>query len=262
MSGRLLRFLPTSGSAASAALGLGMLLAIWWAATVLLQLRPVILPDPVAVWRELVGMAQSGTLLVDVATSLWELLWGFLVGSTLGVLSGFALARHPRLRGFLEPLVETFRFVVPFSLVPLVVVWFGVSLVGKIFVVAYACYFVVTINTAAAVQGIDPLVLKAARMLGTGGWRLLLQVVLPAALPRILTGLQLALAYAWVSVIAAEYVGSSAGLGYLITNAQSGLETAKVIAGMIVIGVLGCAFSVAVAALRRVLVPYAAEAGW
>lgn len=262
MNGRLLRFLPTSGSAASAAVGLGMLLAIWWAATALLHLRPVILPDPVAVWRELVEMARSGTLLVDVATSLWELLWGFLVGSVLGLLSGFVLARHPRLRGFLEPLVETFRFVVPFSLVPLVVVWFGVSLVGKVFVVAYACYFVVTINTAAAVQGIDPLVLKAARMLGIGGWRLLLQVVLPAALPRILTGLQLALAYAWVSVIAAEYVGSSAGLGYLITNAQSGLETAKVIAGMIVIGVLGCAFSVVVAALRRALVPYAAEAGW
>lgn len=258
----LTRYLPSSGGTASALLGFAILLAVWWAATALLGLRPVILPGPGAVWRQLVAMAADGSLGTDVATSLWELLWGFLIGSVAGLASGVALARSAWLRAFLEPIIETFRFIVPFSLVPLVVVWFGVSSAGKIFVVAYACYFVVAINTAAAIQGIDPLVLKAARMLGVSGVRLLAGVVLPAALPRILTGLQLALAYAWVSVVAAEYVGASAGLGYLITNAQSGLETAKVMAGMVVIGALGCAFSLVVAMLRRVLVPYAADAGW
>jgi len=262
MMRRLARYLPSSGSTASAVLGFLILLAVWWAAVGLLHLRPVILPSPVSVWQQLVGMVEAGTLAADVLTSLWELLWGFVIGSAAGVLSGMALARSAWLRAFLDPLVETFRFIVPFSLVPLVVVWFGVSPAGKVFVVAYACYFVVAINTASAIQGIDPLILKAASMLGVSGWRLLLRVVLPAALPRILTGLQLALAYAWVSVIAAEYVGASAGLGYLITNAQSGLETAKVMAGMVVIGALGCVFSVTVAIVRRVLVPYAAEAGW
>lgn len=256
------RLLPSPGSTASAALGFLILLAIWWAATGLLHLRPVILPSPAAVARELAGMVATGTLGTDVLTSLWELLWGFVIGSTAGVASGVALARSAWLRAFLEPIVETFRFIVPFSLVPLVVVWFGVSSVGKVFVVAYACYFVVAINTASAIQGIDPLVLKAATMLGLSGWRMLGQVILPAALPRILTGLQLALAYAWVSVIAAEYVGASAGLGYVITNAQAGLETAKVMAGMVVIGTLGCGFSITVAAVRRVMVPYAAELGW
>lgn len=132
------------------------------------------------------------------------------------------------------------------------------SSIGKVFVVAYACYFVVAINTASAIAEIDPLVLKAASMLGITGWHSLVQVVLPAALPRILTGLQVALAAAWVSVVAAEYVGASAGLGYLITNAQSGLETAKVLAGMIVIGAVGSLLSLAVTMARRVLVPYAA----
>ena len=256
------RFLPSPGGSASAALGFVILLLVWWGAVAAFHLRPVILPSPGAVWTQLAAMARSGSLGNDITTSLWELLWGFLIGSAAGVLSGVALARSAWLRALLDPVVETFRFVVPFSLVPLVIVWFGVSSIGKIFVVAYACYFVVAINTASAIQGIDPLVLKAARMLGVAGPRLLLQVILPAALPRILTGLQVALAYAWVSVIAAEYVGASAGLGYMITNAQTGLETAKVMAGMVVIGAIGCAFSLGVAAIRRAMVPYAAEAGW
>lgn len=262
MTGRLARLLPSPGGSASAALGFAILLALWWAATDLFRIRPVILPAPGAVWRELLDMARSGSLATDVRASLWELLWGFLIGGAAGLLSGIALARHPRLRAFLDPIVETFRFVVPFSLVPLVVVWFGVDPAGKVFVVAYACYFVVAINTAAAIQGIDPLLLKAAAMLGIGGGRLLLQVILPAALPRILIGLQLALASAWVAVVAAEYVGASAGLGYLITNAQSGLETAKVMAGMIVIGAFGYGLSFLATLVHRVSVPYAARPGW
>lgn len=262
MSARLARWLPSPGGAASAVLGFGILLAVWGGTLALFQIRPVILPAPAAVGRALVDMAVSGTLGQDVLTSLAELGWGFLLGAAAGLLSGAAIARSRRLRAFLDPMIETFRFIVPFSLVPLVVVWFGVSALGKVFVVAYACYFVVTINTAAAVQGIDPLVLKAARMLGITGGRLLLGVVLPAALPRILTGLQVALAYAWVSVIAAEYVGATSGLGYLITNAQSGLETAKVMAGMVVIGALGLVFSRLVALVRRLAVPYAAGDAW
>jgi NitT/TauT family transport system permease protein len=207
-------------------------------------------------------MATSGSLLRDVTTSVEELFWGFLTGTLAGLASGAAMARSRSLRALLDPIVEGFRFIVPFSLVPLVVVWFGVSAAGKIFVVSYACYFVVTINTAAAIQDVDPLVLKAARMLGVSGWRLLLSVVIPAALPRILTGLQVALAYAWVSVIAAEYVGSNAGLGYLITNAQSGLETANVMAGMVVIGALGLVFSRLVALVRWIAAPYAVGSGW
>lgn len=262
MNGRLTRLLPSPGGSASAILGFAILLSIWWSAAALLHVRAVILPAPLAVWQALMHMGIDGSLGQDVLTSLIELFWGFLIGALAGLASGVAIACSRGLRAFLEPIVETFRFIVPFSLVPLVVVWFGVSITGKIFVVAYACYFVVTVNTAAAVSGVDPLLLKAAAMLGIAGWRRLLTVMLPAALPRILTGFQVALAYAWVSVIAAEYIGAESGLGYLITNAQSGLETAKVMAGMVVIGVLGLVFSQLVALVRRIVVPYASGAAW
>lgn len=257
-----MRLLPSPGGAASAALGFGMLLALWWTTTALFAVRAVILPSPLAVWGALQEMAASGTLREDVATSMVELMWGLLAGTLLGLLSGVALARSARLAAFLDPIVEGFRFVVAFSLVPLVVVWFGVSLAGKIFVVGYACYFVMAINTAAAIREIDPLILKAAAMLQVRGTRLLSQVIMPAAFPRILTGLQLALAHAWVAVIAAEYVGAQAGLGHLITNAQAGLETDKVMAGMVVIGAIGCGLSQIVVLTRRLAVPYAARGGW
>jgi ABC-type nitrate/sulfonate/bicarbonate transport system permease component len=262
MIGRIARYLPSPGGAASALLGFVILVAIWWGTTAIFDTRPVILPSPPAVWRSLVEMVSMGSLGVDVTTSLVELFWGFLIGTALGLVTGFALARSRSLAAFLDPIVETFRFILPFSMVPLLVVWFGVSITGKIFVVAYACYFVVAINTAAAIAGVDPLTLKAARMLGVAGSRLLLRVVLPAALPRIFTGLQVAIAYAWVSVIAAEYIGAQAGLGYMITNAQSGLETDKVIAGMVVIGVIGLVLSQTVALLRRLTVPYQRSSGW
>ena len=256
------RLLPAAGASLAALSSFAGLLILWWLVCSVFAVRPVILAAPPEVWRALVAMALSGELSRDLMTSARELVGGFAIGTALGILTGIALAQSRSLQGFLEPLVESFRFVVPFSLVPLVVVWFGVSVWGKIFVVAYACFFVVAINTANAVENIDPLLLKAARMLGVSGTRLLVDVVLPAALPRILTGLQLALAYGWVSVIAAEYVGASAGIGYFITNAQSGLETGKVIAGMVVIGTVGSLLSLAMAWLRRLLVRHEESAGW
>lgn len=262
MNARIAQLLPLAGGGASAILGFVILLAVWWGTCTFFHVRGVILPSPEAVWHALVAMAADGSLARNMLASLTELFWGFLLGSLAGVASGIAIASSRGLRAFLDPIVESFRFVVPFSLAPLVVVWFGVSITGKIFVVTYACYFVVTINTAAALSGIDPLVLKAAAMLGITGWRLVATVMLPAALPRILTGLQVALAYAWVSVVAAEYVGAEQGLGYLITNAQSGLETATVLAGMVIIGILGFALSQLIALVWRLAVPYAGRVTW
>lgn len=246
----------------SAALGFALLIALWWLATDVLGTRPVILPAPEAVARALAVLARDPSFHHDITTSLMELAGGLALGTTLGTLIGTALARHAVLAAFLEPLVESFRFIVPFSLVPLVVVWFGVAPIGKIFVVAYACVFVMALSTAAAISEVDPLLLKAGSMLGLRGVRLLLRVILPAALPRLLTGFQLAIAVAWIAVIAAEYVGAQAGLGVFIVTAQSGLETTQVMAGMAVIGLIGLVLSLAVSLLRRLLVPHEPGSGW
>jgi NitT/TauT family transport system permease protein len=254
--------LPSLRGTLNGIIGFVMLVGAWWGAVVLFDMRPVILPSPLAVGHELLRLFASPDFARDVSTSLVEVAWGYALGAVTGIASGAAIAQFRSVRNFLEPQIELFRFVIPFSLVPLVVVWFGVSSIGKIFVVWYACYFVIAINTAAGIANVDPLILKAGRMVGVTGAKLTLQVVLPAALPRVMTGLQLALASAWISVIAAEYVGAQAGLGYFITNAQLGLETTKVLAGMIVIGAIGALFSVVLSAIGRWLTPHEPAAGW
>lgn len=236
--------------------------AVWWAAVAVFQPRELILPGPQAVGTRIGQLWTSGQLAVDLQTSLLEFVGGFLPGVLSGILLGALMARSRLLLRFLTPPVEIFRVIIPFSLVPLAVVWFGVGTSGKIFVVWYATVFVMIVNTLNGMRNVDPLLLRAGRMIGYSKRALTWRVVLPAALPRVLAGLQIAVSFGWVSVIAAEYIGSSSGLGYLITNAQQSLSTTTVMAGMVVIGLVGTLLSILVSLLERALVPYRKKAGW
>ena len=130
------------------------------------------------------------------------------------------------------------------------------------FIVWYATFFVVIINTFNGMTNVDPQLLRAGRMIGISPRTLTWKVTLPAALPRILAGAQVAISIAWISVIAAEYIGASSGLGYLITNAQDALATDTVLAVMVVIGVIGSILSGIISTAERLSVPYKEKAGW
>jgi len=243
-------------------LGFLVALAAWWTAVEVFHPRELILPLPQAVTAQLGVLWTSGELVSDVRTSLIEFVAGFLPGVLSGIAVGAAMSRSVLVSRFLTPPVEIFRVIIPFSLVPLAVVWFGIGPSGKIFVVWYATFFVIVVNTLNGMRNVDSQLLRAGRMLGYSPRALTWRVTLPAALPRVLAGLQVAVSFGWVSVIAAEYIGSSSGLGYLITNAQQSLATATVMAGMVVIGVIGAVLSALVSLLERVLVPYREKAGW
>ena len=139
--------------------------------------------------------------------------------------------------------IELLRFVIPFSWIPLAVLWFSTSMTGKIFVVWYAVFFTVILSAYDGLASVDALYLKAGRMLRLPLWRQMIQIRLRAALPRLLSGAMVGVGVGWISVIAAEYVGSENGLGVFITNAQQTLDTKSVIAAMVVIGVIGALLS-------------------
>ncbi len=244
------------------ALGFAVLLGSWIGAVTMLKLRPVILPGPEAVGARLLALVQDGSLFRDLATSFREFGAGFLTAAVGGVVLGAVLARSDTVFRYVNPLVDGFRVVIPFSLVPLAIVWFGLSETGKVFVVWYACLFVIVVNTLNGMQNVDPVLVRAGRMIGLREPQLTIRVIIPAALPRIMTGMQLALSLGWISVIAAEYLGASSGIGYLITNGAQGLETDTVLAGMLVIGVAGALLSIAGSALSRMLTPYQQGGGW
>ena len=151
---------------------------------------------------------------------------------------------------------KALRFIVPFAWIPLTVLWFGTSYTGKIVLVAYAVFFVMTVSTTRSIMQVDPTLTRIGTMLGMGRMALALFVHLRAAAPAIASAARAAAAVGWIAVVAAEYIGASAGLGLMITNAASSLATPVVIAGMIVIGLVGAGVSAMIGWLARLKLDY------
>lgn len=238
-------------------LGIVLLVAIWQATVSAYGLSAVVLPSPWSVLRELGDLVGTGAFWHDLGVSLLEFGCGYVVGVVLGTALGLAMAESPALRMTVHPVVESLRFVVPFAWIPLVVLWFGTSLLGKVVLVAYAVFFVMVVSTLAAVRRVDPTLTRAATMLGMGRRERVLRVHLRAAAPSVASACRASAALGWIAVVAAEYVGSSAGIGFLIINAQTSLQTDVVIAGMVVIGVVGAGLSAVIAWISRRRLSYA-----
>jgi len=234
-----------------------LLLAVAWEATVLAYALPVVvLPSPWQVVATLAGLVGTASFWRDVGVSLFEFTMGYALGVVLGVGVGTLVGESRAFRMFVAPVIESLRFIVPFAWIPLTVLWFGTSYMGKIVLVVYAVFFVMVVSTARSLTRVDPTLSRVGTMLGMGRWRLALLVHLRAAAPGIASGARAAAAVGWIAVVAAEYIGASAGLGVMITNAASSLATPVVIAGMVVIGLAGALVSALIGWLSESLLDY------
>lgn len=196
-------------------------------------------PAPSAVLITLLELFLSGEILVHIAASMQRVLLGFAVGSALGLLLGLAIGWSRAAEQIFDPLISVLYPIPKLALLPLVLIIFGIGETSKVAIVAIAVFFTVVINTAAGVKMIEPVLLDAARNFGARGTRLFLKVVIPASLPSIFTSFRLALGIGLVVIIAAEFVASNTGLGYMIWLAWGSLSTRRMYAGLIMIGVIG-----------------------
>ena len=225
--------------------GLGVILLLllpWWLA-VHLGVRSVILPPLTNIASTFAALIVNRTLLSSTLISLARVNAGFALALGSAVPFGMLLGRYRLLRLACEPLIESFRFVIPFAWIPLVVLWFGTAETGKLFIIWYAGFFLLLLPTIDAVRNVDPDLIKAARTLGAGSPTISFKVILPAILPDLVTAMRVAFAICWISVLAAELAASRSGLGYMISDARELLETDVVIVGMIVIGCIGAAYN-------------------
>ena len=220
-------------------LGVAIVVALWQGTIAGYDLPAIVLPTPLSVAATLRKLFGSAAFWRDVAVSLREFLLGYLIGGVLGILIGLLVGERPTVRMTIGPVIEALRFIVPFAWIPLTVLWFGTSLTGKVVLVAYAVFFVMVVTTARSIATVDPTLTRVGTMLGMGPWQIAFRVHLRAAAPGIASGARAAAAIGWIAVVAAEYIGASAGLGLMITNASMSLATATVIGGMIVIGIIG-----------------------
>jgi ABC-type nitrate/sulfonate/bicarbonate transport system permease component len=221
--------------------------------------NPLILPPPSSALADLVKLIIDGELQRALWASIYRILCGFAIAATVGIALGALMARIRLLDLILDPLVELLRPISPLAIFPLAISWFGIGDASKIFVIGLAASFPVILNTYAGVRSIDPNFFRASKSLGASPTEIFTSIVLPGSLPHIFTGVRLAWGISLIVIIAAEMVGATVGIGYMVLEAQQTFRTERVFAGIIVIGLLGFLTDLGFRRLRSVLLPWYRE---
>lgn len=248
-----------STRAISTLTGASLLLA-WWAATYFGWIDPLFLPAPAAV-------AEKGWLLATTGymdSTLWQHLGASLqrIGIALGLAVvtaiplGIAIGRNRIARGILDPLIEFYRPIPPLAYLPLIVIWCGIGEFSKVLLIYLAIFAPIAIATATGVRTVDPARLRAAQCLGATRAQLVRHVILPSALPDILTGVRIGLGVGWSTLVAAELIAATSGLGFMVQSAAQFLVTDVVVLGILIIAVVAFALELGLRALQRKLVPW------
>jgi NitT/TauT family transport system permease protein len=232
-------------------LAVGVLLLLAWHYAVWLS-GSDIFPTPKLVLLGLVELAQQGLLLKYVVASLFRVTWGFGLAVLVGVPLGLVLGWFRFAFVALNPFIQILRPISPIAWIPVAILWFGVKDTAPIFLIFLASVFPITVSAMAAVMNMQQVYLRAAQNFGLSGLPLFRRVILPAALPQIITGIRIALGVAWLVVVAAEMIAVNSGLGYLIIDARNaGKRYDLVVAGMVLIGLIGLVLDVLVRQLEK-----------
>ena len=220
------------------------------------SINPILLSDPSSVAVAFVDMVKDGSLGHALASSLQVLGLGFFFGAVAGVLIGLAAGRSDTVSALIDLPVNALYAVPAVALVPVIVLWFGFAVTAKTVVVFLFVVFPVLINTTRGVREVDPELLEVARSFCSSERRMWFDLILPSALPFIVTGLRLAIGRALIGVIVAEFYTSLSGLGDLITTNASNFQTARMFVPIVVIALLGVVFTALLELAERRLVPW------
>ena len=211
-----------------------------------------IFPTPLEVLRGLGELARQGLLLKYIVASLFRVTWGFGLAVLVGVPLGLVLGWFRLANVAFNPFIQILRPISPIAWIPVAILWFGVKDTAPIFLIFLASVFPIAVSAMAAVQNMQQVYLRAAQNFGLSGIPLFRRVILPAALPQIITGLRIALGVAWLVVVAAEMIAVNSGLGYLIIDARNaGKRYDLVVAGMVMIGLIGLVLDVLMRQLEK-----------
>jgi ABC-type nitrate/sulfonate/bicarbonate transport system permease component len=230
-------------------------LALWSLAAGIVEIgklfNPIFLPGPWVVIGKIVRLGAEGQLGTHVGATLQRVAIGFTGGAVLALVLGLAAGHVRIVRNLVEPLVELLRPIPPLAMLPLFIVWIGIGEGSKVGFITYATFFPMFLTTVHAVSQIDPRLLLAARSLGARPGQLFLLVILPAALPEILTGIRLGVALSFFVIVISEFIAAEAGLGYLINDGRNFFLVAQMLGAAVLLGLFGYLGSEAVSWLER-----------
>lgn len=217
---------------------LAAIVLLWWA--VIVHSGSLIFPSPQQVAAGALELARDGTLWQHIIASLVRVAAGFLLALVVALPLGLWMGRVDGAYRTLNPIFQIMRPISPIAWIPIAILWFGVGDVAPVFLIFLAAVFPLIVQTSAGVHAIDGRYLRAAENFGVPRAKLFRQVIVPAVLPEVLTGMRIALGVAWLVVVAAEMIVRSSGLGFLIMDARNaGNRYDLVVAAMIIIGLIG-----------------------
>jgi ABC-type nitrate/sulfonate/bicarbonate transport system permease component len=204
--------------------------------------NPFLIPPPLTVLETAVPMVQSGEIFRHVAISLARVSVGFVGGSILAVVLGVVLGRIRLLNELLDPVIELLRYLSPTAMIPIAVIWFGIGETSKYFLIFWGTFFIVLINTTAGVMRAPVIRQRAAECLGASQLQIFLLVVIPSAAPYIVTGMRIAMASSFMSLIPAEILAADSGIGFLLQQSSILLQTNRIFVALLTICILGFVF--------------------
>ncbi|MCC6380708.1 MAG: ABC transporter permease subunit [Burkholderiales bacterium] len=242
-----------------------VLLALWWVATHYGWIRDLFLPTPEKIvksfgdaWR---GDIQGGKPLPEhFWASLWRVFAAFVFAILTAIPAGIAMGVSRIARGVLDPPIEFYRPLPPLAYLPLIVIWFGIDETAKIVLIYLACFAPLAMSARAGVKGVMIEQINAAYSMGASRWQVIWHVIIPGAMPEIFTGMRIAIGFGWTTLVAAEMVAATEGLGQMVLNASNFLRTDVVIMGIVVIGVVAYLFDLFMRYVERVVVPWKGKA--
>jgi len=252
---------PGSGKTMALSLStIGVLLFIWWFVTAMGWVKPLFVPSPqsivvkfITVWRD--GFTGS-PLWEHILISGARVFGAFLLACVIGIPLGLAMGMSPLIRGIFDPPIEFYRPIPPLAYLPLMIIWFGIGETSKVLLIFLSVFAPVAMGARAGVRSAAIEQIHAAYSFGATRWQVLRHVILPSAMPEILTAMRIGIGFGWTTLVAAEMVAATKGIGYMVLSASQFLQTSVVIMGIFVIAGIAYLFDMLMRFIERKVVPW------
>jgi taurine transport system permease protein len=238
-------------------------LLLWLMVTNLGLIKPLFLPSPqelvYTVYEMIVQGYRQVPLQVHILVSLARALTAFAIAGLIGIPLGLLMGFFPVLNAILDPFVQFFRPLPKLALIPLVILWFGIGELAKFVLIFMAAFLTIIVSAAAGVKNVPQNRLRVGKALGANSYQLFRYIVFPTLLPDLFTGMRVGVGIGWTTLIAAEMIAATSGVGWMVLNASSYLRTDVVLLGVVILGATGYLLDICIVALQNKVVPWAGK---
>ena len=237
-------------------IGIFLVILIWAVASSIGDLSESLLPSPWSVLRKMIELFADGTMGNHVLVSMTRVIKGFFIALAIAIPVGLIIGTVKPVKRALDPLIELFRPIPPTAMISLSILWFGIGEASKIFIIAWASFFPILLNVVGGVQQVERIHILAAKTLGANFFDIFVDVILRSAVPSIVIGMRSGFSMAFISLVAAELIASTSGIGYFIQDARYMYRIVDVFVGIIVIGFIGFVLNQVLLKLEKSLITW------